>query len=124
MYWIRRRRIRRIHKRVWRKWKNRIDELKSKEKVGLATDKCDNDNISKEDKKRYILDSLNKQPNNPSLHQMNIVTNNDSDESQHETDQNALEHCPNDHVINHIVSMVYQRGLSKGKNIMKKKKIQ
>ena len=56
---------------------NRINDLKS----NARADKIDNDNISKEDKKKIIQDSLKLQSKNPFIHQMNIVVNNDSDES-------------------------------------------
>ena len=41
----------------------------------MTADKLDNDNISNEEKKNIIKDSLKKQPNNPSIHQQNIVIN-------------------------------------------------
>ena len=50
----------------------------------MTADKLDNENISNEEKKNIINDSLKMQPNNPSIHQQNIVINNDSDESQKE----------------------------------------
>ena len=95
---------------------NRINELKSHLHASIVADKLDNDNISKEDKKKCIEDSLKKQPNNASIHQMNIALNNDSDESQNKAVQQALENCPNDHEINHIASTIFQRNLVKGKN--------
>jgi hypothetical protein len=41
----------------------------------MIADKLDNDNISNEEKKNIIKDSLKKHPNNPSIHQQNIVIN-------------------------------------------------
>ena len=57
----------------------RINDLKSH--LSARADKIDNDNISKEDKKKIIEDSLKLQSKDLSIHQMNIVVNNDSDES-------------------------------------------
>ncbi len=57
----------------------RINDLKSH--LSARADKIDNDNISKEDKKKIIEDTLKLQLKNPFIHQMNIVVNNDSDES-------------------------------------------
>ena len=96
---------------------DRINELKSHFHASNTVDKLDNDNISKEDKRNIIEDSLKKQPNNASIHQMNIAINNDSDESQKKAVEQALEHCPDDPEINHIASNVYQKTLSKGKNL-------
>ena len=53
---------------------------------------------------------------------MNIVLNNDSDESQKKAVQQALKHCPDDPEINHIASNVYQKSLSKDKNLTEEEK--
>ena len=74
-------------------------------------------------KKRILLKILKKkQPNNPSIHQQNIVINNDSDESQINAVELALEHCPDDHEINHIASHIYQKDVSKGNHLNEEKK--
>ena len=91
---------------------NRINDLKSH--LSARADKIDNDNISKEDKKKIIEDSLKLQSKNPSIHQMNIVVNNDSDESQNKAVQQALEQCPVDYEINHIASNIFQKNMVKG----------
>ena len=91
---------------------NRINDLKSH--LSARADKIDNDNISKEDKKKIIEDSLKLQSKNPSIHQMNIVVNNDSDESQNKAVQQALEQCPDDYEINHIASNIFQKNMVKG----------
>ena len=90
----------------------RINDLKSH--LSARADKIDNDNISKEDKKKIIQDSLKLQSKNPSIHQMNIVVNNDSDESQNKAVQQALEQCPDDYEINHIASNIFQKNMVKG----------
>ena len=59
---------------------NRIEQLKSHICASNTADKVDDDNITKDEKKKIIKDSLLKQLKNQSLHQMNIVANNDSDE--------------------------------------------
>ena len=86
-------------------------------------EKIDNDNISKEDKKKIIEDSLKFQPKNPSIHQMNISLNNDSDKSQNKTVNQALEQCPNDHEINLFHQIYFKKTCLKVINIMKKIKI-
>ena len=101
---------------------NKINKLKSHLIACNAADKCDDDNISKEDKKNYVKTSLEKEPNNPSLHQMNIAVNNDSDESQNEAIQNALKHCPDDPEINHMASNKFSIDLAKGKNFNEEEK--
>ena len=45
---------------------------------------------------------------------MNIVVNNDSDESQNKAVQQALEQCPDDYEINHIASNIFQKNMVKG----------
>ena len=90
----------------------RINDLKSH--LSARADKIDNDNISKEDKKKIIEDSLKLQSKNLSIHQMNIVVNNDSDESQNKAVQQALEQCPVDYEINHIASNIFQKNMVKG----------
>ena len=100
----------------------RLNELKSHLYASNAVDKLDNDNISKDEKKNIIENSLKKHPNNASMHQMNIALNNDSDESQKKAVQQALEHCPDDPEINHIASNVYQKSLSKDKNLTEEEK--
>ena len=100
----------------------RIDELKGHLHAVMTADKLDNDNISNEEKKNIIKDSLKNQPNNPSIHQQNIVINNDSDESQINAVELALEHCPDDHEINHIASYIYQKSVSKGNHLNEEKK--
>ena len=90
----------------------RINDLKSH--LSARADKIDNDNISKEDKKKIIEDSLKSQSKNPFIHQMNIVVNNDSDESQNKAVQQALEQCPVDYEINHIASNIFQKNMVKG----------
>ena len=101
---------------------NKINELKSHLIACNVADKCDDDNISKEDKKNYVKTSLVKEPNNPSLHQINIANNNDSDESQNEAIQNALKHCPDDPEINHMASNKFSIDLVKGKNFNEEEK--
>ena len=90
----------------------RINDLKSH--LSARADKIDNDNISKEDKKKIIQDSLKLQSKNLSIHQMNIAVNNDSDESQNKAVQQALEQCPVDYEINHIASNIFQKNMDKG----------
>ena len=84
-------------------------------RVNSTLDKCDDDNISKEDKKNIVKKSLEKYPGNKSFHLINIVVNNDSDESQNKAIQNALNLFPNDPEINHIASSKLQNDLAKGK---------
>lgn len=95
---------------------NRIEQLKSHICASNTADKLDDDNITKDEKKKIIKDSLLKQPKNQSLHQMNIVANNDSDEAQNEAIKKALQNCPDDPEIRHMASMKYQKDLAKGKN--------
>ena len=106
------------------KMDDRINELKSHWYACNIADIYDNDNISKEDIKSSITNSLKKQPKNPSLHQMNIIINNDSDELQNEAVLKALDECPDDPEINHIASLVFQNNLVKGKIFSDKEKEQ
>ena len=100
----------------------RLNEIKLHLYASKTVDKLDNDNISQKDKKNIIENSLKKYPNNASIHQMYIVLNNDSDESQKNAVQQALKHCPDDPEINHISSNVYQKSLSKDKNLTEEEK--
>ena len=45
---------------------------------------------------------------------MNIVVNNDSDESQNKAVQQALEQCPDDYEIKQIASNIFQKNMVKG----------
>jgi hypothetical protein len=65
--------------------------------------------FQKKDKKKIIEYNLKKQPNNASIHQMNIILNNNSDESPNKTVQQAHEHCPDVPEINLIASNLFHK---------------